>query len=76
VLDAYGPAGERLEEEGLRAAFRRVADRGPEGIVAALSELLSAGGELPDDITLLAVQWVGVPHSSMTETLAPSLLPT
>jgi serine phosphatase RsbU (regulator of sigma subunit) len=76
VLDAYGPDGERLEEEGLRAAFRRVADRGPEGIVTALSELLAAGGELPDDITLLAVQWVGVPHSSITETLAPSLLPT
>jgi serine phosphatase RsbU (regulator of sigma subunit) len=76
VMDAYGPDGERLQEEGVRAALARAAACGPVEAVAALAELTTAAGEPPDDITLLAVQWVGVLHSSMTETLAPLLLPT
>jgi serine phosphatase RsbU (regulator of sigma subunit) len=59
ATDAFGPDGDRIEEEGLCAAFAATADRGPEATLAALATYLTEAGEPPDDITLVAIQWVG-----------------
>jgi sigma-B regulation protein RsbU (phosphoserine phosphatase) len=72
ATDAYGPHGERIEEEGLRRLLAPLARLGPERAVAGLAAQLTAAGEPSDDITLLAIQWLG-PGQTGSESSEPEI---